>query len=97
MKTKPIYTAGPWTYSTDQAVFIRNFKGAGFAQVFNSLEGPEHDEANARLIAAAPELLDALYVAFGFVESWNVENGVKDNHALVVIKAALAKATGEKV
>jgi len=63
---------------------------------------PEHEaesEANARLIAAAPELLEAIVLALpyvtdaeGFPEQF--KPGVVARH-VAQIRAAIAKATGE--
>jgi hypothetical protein len=57
------------------------------------------DEANARLIAAAPELLEALVIALPLVEASYLDhegsaNGDAIFGALEVIKAILAKAEG---
>lgn len=48
---------------------------------------PGKTEANARLIAAAPDLLEALRVA---------EESVGDLKALEIVRAAIAKATGDQ-
>lgn len=45
--------------------------------------------ANARLIAAAPELLAALNIARGWLEGW-----ASAEHQLELIDAAIEKATG---
>lgn len=54
---------------------------------------PEEQEANARLIAAAPELLNALKeileTDFSQESSWDYSEGIKD-----VARAAIAKAEG---
>ena len=67
------------------------------------------DEANARLIAAAPDMLEALRIARAAIVSleWAHFNEIagpgdtfdawlSDNEALPVIDAAIARATGEK-
>ena len=60
----------------------------------------EEDLANARLIAAAPELLQALQVAEKKLEE--LENAVSGGDdeiyvegAILTVRAAIAKATGE--
>jgi hypothetical protein len=58
-------------------------------------EGEEQAEANARLIAAAPELLEALKEIVGFWDSIVPGECVNDMH--VKARAAIAKATGETV
>jgi len=49
-----------------------------------------HDEANARLIAAAPELLAALEAALEAVIYFH--NNEEDNGTLDLVRAAIAKA-----
>lgn len=52
-------------------------------------------QANARLIASAPELLEALSELIGWVpgpESWHTDAAEK---AVAKARAAIAKATGE--
>ena len=56
-------------------------------------------EANARLIAAAPDLLEALKV--GYTETMdyiqrNHLSGSENNQWLVLARAAIDKATGEQ-
>lgn len=50
----------------------------------------ETDMANARLIAAAPDLLEALCLAHDYLAG----NGWDDDPRLDTIRAAIAKATG---
>ncbi|HET6725859.1 MAG TPA: hypothetical protein VFH85_07635 [Gammaproteobacteria bacterium] len=52
----------------------------------------------ARLIAAAPELLEALRACAEDVEGWCDENSRDANYwtPLVMARAAIAKATGEQ-
>jgi hypothetical protein len=59
--------------------------------------GPEQQEANARLIAAAPDMADALKVAESYLEAicFNTQNPKKRNNyadALRIIRASLEKA-----
>ena len=51
------------------------------------LSHTEESKANARLIAAAPELLEAL--------KWAVENPNDDAYWIEQARAAIAKATGD--
>lgn len=58
----------------------------------------ESSEDNARLIAAAPDLLDALYTALSFVEDAETDTTYKRlavRKAVRTIKDAIAKATQE--
>lgn len=62
---------------------------------------PEHlmnetDEANARLIAAAPELLEALVELTNVYDTSDFDIVGKDEVLIKKCKAIIAKATGEK-
>jgi hypothetical protein len=105
------YTSGPWAVgygsnnSDDYATITSRFQEHPIAQ----LEPLGYSQANARLIAAAPELLEALKLTLpqlahparcGFVrpsEEW-VEHGSMnfDNCSceIAAVKAAIAKAEG---
>lgn len=80
------HTPGPWRV---ERPYIR---GAG--RVIASLESGRNeveDTANARLIAAAPELYGALVDLIGFLF-----HGKKDRQAILRATAALAKARGDE-
>ena len=96
METK--HTPGPWLYN-DTTAQVHRLHSATIAEVCN------HDmnrEANARLIAAAPDLLEACIAmakwidghgevvflggGFGAIDSMN--------NARLLSRAAIAKATG---
>jgi len=64
MKTKQTYTPGPWTISED-GTDVNNVEGAGVCAIY----ADESSEANARLIAASPDLLEALTDAAEMFES----------------------------
>ena len=70
-------------------------KGYGFA--FSGLEGTLREgEANSALIAAAPELLQALVIAEEFMcgfEGDEAQTGLEIN--LAIVRQAIAKARGE--
>lgn len=81
------HTPGPWTISSTDSttVDIRCSREILVAEVGNtSLE----DEANARLIAAAPTLADALRFILADL------NSTLDPEARMIAEAALAKAEG---
>jgi hypothetical protein len=78
------HTPGPWHTAGEQGVQIRSAKDQ-IAKVW-TMRGNEW-KANARLIAAAPELLEACKVALGII-------GFGAEHDQ--ISAAIAKATGEQ-
>lgn len=58
----------------------------------------EEDEANAKLVACAPELLEMLCTALPFVEDAELDPALKAGYAAETskqIRALIAKATGE--
>jgi hypothetical protein len=89
------YTPGPWFY--DGECFICS-DGPDIASVVKAATGWE---ANARLIAAAPDMLTALKLAqfaFGFGSSATLQQQQHSTYLLQdaaeAITAAIAKATG---
>jgi len=91
------HTPGPW--QTDQAEHdapyqdIRIHAGKGSICCVWIDDAPLHDynaeqRANARLIAAAPELLEAL--------RWTARALHAEHPAAIKARAAIAKATGEQ-
>lgn len=59
---------------------------------------PEGVAGTARLMAAAPDLLDALYLALPFIEDCAMDDCYKPgyvNKTLAAIKAAITKAEGK--
>jgi len=90
MNTK--HTPGPWSinrYDTyDKDIVIRE---PGVRVDFDDVDQDEQ-EANARLIAAAPELLEALNAMMdGYDESYT-----QDQPPNKAARAAIAKATGKE-
>lgn len=95
------HTPGPWNMTADGGGFY--VEGGdllvAWAQEVDPCPSGAEDyfpgdttEANARLIAAAPELLEALELLTA-----GIENSVSDTYIpLVKARAAIAKATGEK-
>lgn len=92
MKTK--HTKGPWVAKKHDALayFIghegTNIGLCGFYA--DNERTPEEAEANARLIAAAPELLECLKVCWDYVQA----NGVKNYSWAQRIRKALEAAEG---
>jgi len=99
------HTPGPWEmYITPYGITIAS-GSAGWAVTTIPPSGPRDNpthESNARLIAAAPDLLAALYEAREFIDGQiDVVDGSygepAPNRAMVLaqeIDAAIAKATG---
>ncbi len=95
------HTPGPWT--TQQSSRTEIYIVANSAEVKNKWvatscnhefhpteEENERNKANARLIAAAPEMLEVLQ---GFQKAW-AENRLLTSDEAANIRAAIAKATG---
>jgi hypothetical protein len=94
------FTPGPWLVEPDQGYF--NIVAVGREWAIVGSEGID-DEANARLIAAAPDLFAAAQTALAQItdqrmsQAYYVESG--DMHADLAelakqLRAALAKAQG---
>ena len=91
------YTPGPWIYDAGAFYAKCQLNERGMTRespIAEMLNGREDDyEANARLIAAAPELLEALEM----VRDADNDNGRKiPSLARAKIDAAIAKARGEQ-
>ena len=86
--TEPKFTPGPWG-NVDFALSneIGTLKNPLIAVVQSRhCDSPDELRANAHLIAAAPDLFNALLVA---------EESVGDLESLEIVRAALEKARGE--
>lgn len=102
MKTQ--HTAGPWSIYNDAdsgkdaygiEAFTETGSTKGIAILMN--RGFEEAEANARLIAAAPELLETLKKANGLIQRAQItaaEKARKDliKEAILLIEATISKA-----
>lgn len=91
------HTPGPWTNHgripqpglPHSCIAAKTLIARVYSETFGDAE---QEAANARLIAAAPELLDALLIAEAFMagfEDDDSQEGIQDN--LRQIRAALAK------
>lgn len=98
------HTPGPWKVDEDGFVWgccpgpafmktahflVAEVRGWGYLQY--RADGEQIQAGNARLIAAAPELYEALENLLGFLF-----HGKKDRQAILRAKAALAKARGDE-
>jgi hypothetical protein len=92
------HTPGPWVIQTDNRGFywIDKLTNDGGFSICN-LGNVEEAKANAALIAAAPELLEACRDTLTRLEWWEEdrENRCIDN-AFAVLKCAIAKAEGRE-
>jgi hypothetical protein len=101
------HTPGPWTYSRwDEHGYTRFYiaqqEGAPYTPDYSDVasmvtetvsgERIAVQEANARLIAAAPELLEALRLCYDHCRLYFPE--VEHNNVGEAVRSALAKATG---
>lgn len=107
------HTPGPWRFNKRDEMDVAIWGSDGFTicgdvYVIADVSFPEkndaygHEEANARLIAAAPDLLEALEAAIehGLVPKSSASEGGAMRHVSQVkcadqIRAAIAKAKGE--
>ena len=94
------HTPGPWVaeFHGDDASIEIWAESALIADVHSHVFG-SHGQDDARLMAAAPDLLEALETLCTGLE-WNIENhptimNESDSQALAEARAAIAKATGE--
>lgn len=106
------HTPGPWLTDRNNAhsgqiATIYGCLGNDWVEVWtgswcfeDTLLDEERQEANARLIAAAPELLDALQAAKNTLVAFKFQPGEAncwehhDEENLAMVDAAIAKATG---
>jgi hypothetical protein len=98
------HTPGPWKIEDGRVI-----QGRAFDQSYRNIcdlvrgQTPESADANARLIAAAPDLLAALQEALDFAEDREDVNdgdyGIPEANAhmrlAMMLRAAIAKAEGK--
>jgi hypothetical protein len=98
------YTPGPWAIEKDSKDIVKVRAYATVATCTTAglwdskrtqVISPEECMANARLIAAAPELLEALEFALAALEDVFGKNKV-DVGAINTARAAIAKARGQE-
>lgn len=87
--TKAQHTPGPWVYHK-QLNGSLTFFGENGNRAILSAARLINQEANARLIAASPELLDALK---GMLEVFGDEFGMGNSSVCDDARAAITKAT----
>jgi hypothetical protein len=96
------HTEGPWTLRRKIVDGIGKIGGSSIVGLsgerictIESILGEELAEANARLITAAPDLLEACWEAEELLETSTL-NQAKRRVALKNIRAAIARATDEE-
>lgn len=97
MSQKFEHTPGPWTctYTSNHAHDYRLAKPNGQMPINAPYNDRSEQRANARLIAAAPELLEALQTIMGLVGMTGPRRLADYKIPLSNARAAIAKATGE--
>ena len=85
------HTPGPWSDGMDIPITAKSCDKAGLSLVFVNRDDKSEPEANARLIAAAPDLLEALQNMLGLTEASDYM-GAREIEQQA--RAAIAKATG---
>jgi len=98
------HTTGPWRLGKDEMGELHTVWGAqagvAITSVFDNVFGPDcppqaEATANARLIAAAPDLLDALRWLLAFWRPGSDHDTDEVRLAVAAARAAIAKATGK--
>lgn len=96
------HTPGPWdVFEGTVCIYTTTLeKGAGVAMAGMAARTPEEQQANARLIAAAPELLEAVELLL-FSSEWADETGYVQDVGFMDLgdiqakaRAAVTKAKG---
>jgi hypothetical protein len=93
---KPLHTPGPWQVSPYGNITSKSLTVAKVEQMPGNYESEK--QANALLIAAAPDLLSTLEAAYNAI-AWDIPGGNLSNDEeetlLDAIREALRKAKGE--
>ena len=91
------HTPGPWVVGPVDDTVVTHLGADGTCYEIAAIDGDYNDpdtwpimEANARLIAAAPELLDTLTALLEVHDAM----GAGQSHAATKARVAIAKATG---
>lgn len=93
--TSPAHTPGPWTILPNTPHFVRAMHPAeGMQPVATVYHFDGELSANARLIASAPELLEALEAVLPDLEHYVATHGPGPDKRLAAARAAIAKAKG---
>ena len=94
-KQQSAHTPGPWTILPNTPHFVRAMHPAeGMQPVATVYHFGGELAANARLIAAAPELLEALEAVLPDLEHYVATHGPGPDKRLAIARAAIAKARG---
>src|SRR5690625_1957633 len=100
MKSK--HTPGPWTFSGQKGpvgicIKAQVWDSEGYnLSVMKSTEDPEEATANARLVAAAPDMLEALNEMVISFDILDIETDSLQREAIRNSKEAIKKAKGDE-
>lgn len=94
MKTE--HTQGPWYYNKHMKGYAIHNVHFGTYNVAIAVDRGGETESNARLIAAAPELLEAVTAMMHDIEIFYAKYRDPNSEYLKNLKAAIAKATGKE-
>ncbi len=89
------HTDGPWKHEKSTKT-IRSAKKNYWIATMNSWDGAVDNDANARLIAAAPDLLEALKIVLVQYGEYQDGQGAAKFHAVNIARDAIAKAEGKE-
>lgn len=101
MNTK--HTPGPWQYDGMWSLImagkyeIAAIHAARFAEETSRRKRLDEVQANARLIAAAPELLEACKRALSAIEALPPRLNEDRYEPMMLLSRAIAKATGDSI
>lgn len=101
------HTPGPWltdrnNVHTGQIAIVHHCTGNDWVEIwsdkwFKTGMCESEQEANARLIAAAPNLLEALQAIVSSLSDQDDEGLIEHAQPMIDARAAIAKATGESL
>jgi len=96
------HTPGPWTVKGVHVGPSKHFRAYSIEPnicEMNSSLAPDDVSANARLIAAAPQLLEALKELIAEYDAMELTQGCYPNETggMILARQAIAHATGEQV
>lgn len=86
------HTPGPWEVDSHRDVLSANGRVVAVTPAYKAATAIEKARNNARLIAAAPDLLRELEKVLGWLV---VYDDLVSYHGIDEARAAIAKATGE--
>lgn len=91
-----IHTKGPWVAELEMPQSVQDFEGMPICRITKDCQ-EETYIGNAHLIAAAPEMLEALEQAWACIEHIKETSDMKDAaiETMAEIKRAILKARGE--